>query len=162
MQQESRLNELVFYYDTHAVKRLSVLARERKGFILQYWISIEQVYLVYGMACMPLIDAVFCLNSNVRMKGVPLVRPINKHCGCQNREWRSCIVDVCSHFRIIWNGITATLLSGRRSDSGTIVCVSLNMSRGDCKVKRMPYWRFLTASPTIKALCQHLQLQLFV
>jgi len=36
MQQESRLNELVFYYDTHAVKRLSVLARERKGFILQY------------------------------------------------------------------------------------------------------------------------------
>jgi len=36
MQQESRLNELVFYYDTHVVKRLAVLAREMKRFILQY------------------------------------------------------------------------------------------------------------------------------
>jgi hypothetical protein len=36
MQQKNRINELVFNYDTHAVKRLSVLARERKRFTLEY------------------------------------------------------------------------------------------------------------------------------
>jgi len=129
-------------------------------FILQYWISIEQVYLLYGMACVPLIYAVFCFNLNVLVKAVPLVRPFNKYCGCQHREWRSCIVNVCSHFRIIWYGITATLSSERQTDWGTIVCLSLNMLPCDCKVKIMSYWQFWTASPTIVLFHQHLQLQL--
>jgi len=156
MQQESRLNELVFYYDTHVVKRLAVLAREMKRFILQYWNSSKQVYMEYGMSCMPLIHVVFSLNSYVLVKAVHPVRPFNKHCGCQHREWRSYIIHVYSYFIIIWYGIKAKLLSGRRSDRGKIVCVTLNMSRWDCKVKRMPYWRFLTASPNMVAFCQTL------
>ena len=94
------------------------------------------------------------------MKAIPPVRPVNKHCGCQRREWRSCIVHVCSQFIFFWDGIKATLLSGRRTDRGTIVCVSLNMSRCSGKLKIMPYWLFWTASPAAVQFCQHLQLQL--
>jgi hypothetical protein len=42
------------------------------------------------------------------------------------------------------------------------VCVSLNISRCDCRVKRMPHWLFWTVSPATVQFCQQLQLQLLV